>query len=165
VRRAEFDDAHADVRIDQGGSRTAATVEVLTRVANGIPTELEVNGGAGEFLVDLSDVALSGAELNIGAASLTLTLPRAMATAALVTGAKPPTHVDIEVHAGASSIVIEVPDSVEARVTTTGALLSLRSTNSRMAVSGSAAETSGYGTAPLRYLVRVTAGASSVTIR
>jgi hypothetical protein len=165
VRRAEFDDAHADVRIDQGGSRTAATVEVETRVANGIPTELDINGGAGEFLIDLSDVAVSGAELNIGAASLTLTLPRAMATTTLVTGAKPPTHVDIEVHAGASSIVIEVPDSVEARVTTTGALLSLRSTNSRMAVSGSAAETSGYGTAPLRYLVRITAGASSVTIR
>lgn len=167
LRRAEFDKAgeHADVRIDQGSTHRVGTVDVDVRVASSVPTELTVNGGAGEFFIDLSDVALSGAELNVGAASLTLTLPRSTSSTSLAAGAKPPGNVDVEVNAGASSIVIEVPDGVEARVTTTGALLSMRSTNSRAVVSGSAAETSGYGAAQVRYLIRVTAGASSVTVR
>ena len=68
-------------------------------------------------------------------------------------------------NAGASSIVIEVPDGVEVRVTTTGALLTLRSSNPRVTASGSAAETAGYASAQARVTVEVTAGASSVTVR
>jgi len=157
LRRADFASGgqHADVRIDQSGTRRfgGATIDVETRIANDIPTELSINGGAGEFIIDLSSVTISSAELNVGAASLTLTLP------------KPTAAVSIEVNAGASNIVIEVPDGVEVRVTTTGALLTLRSSNGRVAVSGSTAETSGYGSASARITVRVTAGASSVTIR
>lgn len=167
LRRADFDNGgeSADVRIDQSGSRRVGSVDIEARIASNVPTELTINGGAGEFVIDLSEVTVSGAELNVGAASLTLTLPRSTTTTSLPAGATPPGDVDIEVHAGASSIVIEIPDGVEARVTTTGALLSLRSTNSRAVASGSAAETSGYGTARTRYTVRVTAGASSVTVR
>lgn len=168
LHRAEFDNVgqHYDVRIDQGSSRRVGSVEVETRIASNVPTELSINGGAGEFVIDLRDVIVSEAELNVGAASLTLTLPRSTPTVPLRAGAKPPSgDVDIEVHAGASTIVIEIPDGVEARVTTTGALLSLRSTNSRAVASGGSAETPGYSTAQTRYTVRVTAGASSVTIR
>lgn len=167
LRRAEFDKSgeHADVRIDQSSTSRVGAVDVRVRMSSDVPTELTINGGAGDFTVDLSDVALSGAELNVGAASLTLTLPNAAAATELVTGAKPPGHVNIEVNAGASSIVIEVPDGVEARVTTTGALLQLRSTNARLVTSGSAGETPGYATAQTRYTVRITAGASSVTVR
>lgn len=158
LRRADFDKGgqHADVRIDQSGNRRVGgtTVEVDTRIASDVPTELTVNGGAGEFAVDLSNVMLTSAELNVGAATLTITLP------------KPSTAVNIEVNAGASSIVIEVPEGVEARVTTTGALLQLRSSNQRVTVSGSTAETAGYGSAASgRVTVKVTAGASSITIR
>jgi hypothetical protein len=145
----------ADVRIDQSGNRRVggATADVETRVASDVPTDLSVNGGAGEFIVDLSDVTLRSGELNVGAASLTLTLP------------KPAAEVGIDVNAGASSIVIFVPDGVEARVTTTGALNSLKSSNTRITVNGSAAETSGYGSAKARVTVKVTAGVSSVTVR
>jgi hypothetical protein len=145
----------ADVRIDQSGNRRVggATADVETRVASDVPTDLSVNGGAGEFIVDLSDVMLRSGELNVGAASLTLTLPR------------PAAEVGIDVNAGASSIVIVVPEGVEARVTTTGALNSLKSSNTRVAANGSAAETSGYGSAKARVTVKVTAGVSSVTVR
>ncbi len=158
LRRADFERGgqHADVRIDQSGNRRigGATTEVETRIASDVPTELAINGGAGEFIIDLSNVMTSSAELNVGAASLTLTLP------------KPPTGaVNIVVNAGASSIVIEVPDGVEARVTTTGLVLTLRSSNPRVTASGNSAETSGYGTATARVTVRVTAGASSITVR
>jgi hypothetical protein len=69
------------------------------------------------------------------------------------------------VNAGASSIVIEVPDGVEAQVTTKGALLTLRSSNPRVTASGNSAETAGYGSATARVTVRITAGVSSITIR
>ena len=157
LRRAEFERGgqQAEVRIDQTGSRRVggATIDVETRIASDIPTELTINGGAGEFVVDLSNVTVSGAELNVGAASLTLTLP------------KPTAAVSIEVNAGASNIVIDIPEGVEARVTTSGALLSLRSSNARVTPSGSTAETAGYGSATARVTVKVTAGASSITIR
>jgi hypothetical protein len=157
LRRSDTDrgGAHADVRIDQNGNRRvgSTTIDVEARIASDVETTLSVDGGAGEFIIDLRDVKLTSADINVGAAQLTLTLP------------KPAAAVTIDVNAGASSIVIEVPEGVEARVTTTGALLTLRSSNSRLTASGSAAETSGYGTATARVTVRVTAGVSSVTIR
>jgi len=168
LRRADFDKAgeHADVRIEQSGSRRMgnATTEVETRIASDVSTDLSVNGGAGEFIIDLRDVMTSRAEFNVGAASLTLTLPKPTPSTSAAT-AKPTPEVSIEVNAGASNIVIEVPDGVEARVTTEGALLSLRSSNTRVTVTGNTAETPGYSTATARVIVRVTAGASSITIR
>jgi hypothetical protein len=169
LRRADFDKAgaHAEVRIDQSGSRRvgSATTDVETRVASDVPIELSVNGGAGEFVIDLRDVMISGAELNVGAASLTLTLPKPSLPSTGAPATKPTADVTIEVNAGASSIVIEVPEGVEARVTTEGAFLSLHSTNTRVTAVGSSAETPGYSTATARVTVRVTAGASSITIR
>lgn len=157
LRRSDIDrgGAHANVRIDQSGTRRvgSTTIDVEARIASDVETELQVDGGAGEFIIDLRDVKLTGADLSVGAAQLTLTLP------------KPAAAVTIDVNAGASSIIIEIPDGVEARVTTTGALLTLRSSNPRVTASGSAAETSGYGTATARVTVRVTAGVSSITIR
>jgi hypothetical protein len=168
LRRADYDKngEHADVRIEHIGSRRVGgvTANVETRIASNVPTDLEINGGAGEFIIDLSDVTISNAEINVGAATLTLTLPRPSLTTA-APGAKPVGDIKIELNAGASSIVIEVPDGVEARITTTGALLTLRSSNARVSASGSVAETSGYASAQQRVTVRVTAGASSVTVR
>ncbi|HKY50379.1 MAG TPA: DUF5668 domain-containing protein [Candidatus Limnocylindria bacterium] len=168
LRRAEVGSSsgHADVRIDQGSRNRIGTVDVQARVASDVPTELTINGGAGDFVIDLSDVIVSEAELNIGAASLTLTLPRTPAPTTPAPGVvQRPAEVAIEVHAGASSIVIEIPDGVEARVSTTGALLTLHSTNTRVTASGNTAETTGYASAQTRYTVRVTAGASSITVR
>lgn len=160
LRRADFERGgqHADVRIDQTGTRrvggsAAVVADVDIKIASAVPTALEVNGGAGEFVIDLSDVTVSSAELNVGAASLTLTLP------------KPTGRVSIEVNAGMSSIVVDVPEGVEARVTTSGAMLSLRSSNTRLTAGDNAAETAGYASASARVTVRVIAGASSITIR
>jgi hypothetical protein len=143
-----------DVRIDQndrgvrfgGGGPTHIDISIPSEVA----TSFDMNAGAGEFVVDFTDVKLTDARMSVGAASLRIVLPKT------ATG-----DVGITVNAGASSVVVEVPEGVEARITTSGAIISLKSENSRVANS----ETSGYSSAKDRVTVRITAGASSVVIR
>jgi hypothetical protein len=143
----------ADVRIDQGienfrfGPSTTAHVDYT--IANDIPTSLQMDTGAGEFTLDLTDVKLTDASVNVGAASLRMILP------------KPTGDVAITVSAGASGLIIEVPAGIEARVTTTGGLITTHIENSRF----SGGETSGYASAKDRVTVRISGGVSSITVR
>ncbi|TMD56739.1 MAG: hypothetical protein E6I83_02115 [Chloroflexi bacterium] len=86
---------------------------------------------------------------------------------------KPTGDVAIDMNGGASSITVTVPDGVEARISTSGGLISLRSDNPRLGdTSGSrgvfagrtSLETSGYATAHDRVTLTITAGASSIVI-
>jgi hypothetical protein len=97
----------------------------------------------------MRDIRVTDARINTGASSLEVDLPR------------PSGDVAITVNAGASSVVIVVPDGVEARVTTTGAIVNMRSENPRI----SSGETSGYASSRDRVTVRVTAGASTIAVR
>jgi hypothetical protein len=142
-----------DVRIDQSDRGAhfggGAPTHVDVTIASDVPTSLNLNAGAGDFVVDLRDVKLTDAHMNVGAASLRIVLPR------------PTADVTITVSAGASNVIVEIPEDVEARVTTSGALMSTHSENPRVADS----ETFGYGSAKERVTVRINAGASSVLIR
>ncbi|HYK96978.1 MAG TPA: DUF5668 domain-containing protein [Candidatus Acidoferrales bacterium] len=143
----------ADVRIEENvdgvhfGPRTSNHVDAL--IASDVTTSLRLDVGAGEFVVDLSNVKLSDASVNAGAASLRIVAPT------------PTGDVPITVSSGASSVVIEVPAGVEARVTVSGGLSSTRFENPRFTGS----ETSGYAAAKDRVTIKVTAGASSVVVR
>ncbi|HUQ41210.1 MAG TPA: DUF5668 domain-containing protein [Candidatus Limnocylindrales bacterium] len=143
-----------DVRVDQGaggGFRIgpATSSHVKMQVANDVPTSLILDGGAGEFTIDASDIKLTDARVSVGAASLHVVLPR------------PTGDVSFTISAGASSISIEIPDGVEARITTSGGLTSTHVENSR--VLGS--QTTGYASATDRVTIRISAGATSITIR
>jgi Domain of unknown function (DUF5668) len=140
------------VRIDQGvGARFgfAHSTSVDTTIASDLPTSLRIDAGAGEFTLDLSNVKITDAQVSVGAASLLLVSPT------------PSGDVPITVSAGASSVVIEVPAGVEARVTNTGGLTSTRYDNPRF----SGGETSGYSGAKDRVTIKITSGAGSVVIR
>lgn len=146
----------ADIRVDQGPSATGGfrigptnAARVTMNIASDVATSLTVDAGAGEFVIDARDMRLTDAKVSVGAASLVVTLPR------------PTGDVTFNISAGASSIVIEVPDSVEARITTSGGLTSTHRENSRF----SGSETSGYAAATDRVTVRISAGASSIVIR
>jgi Domain of unknown function (DUF5668) len=154
----------AEVRLDQVSSgflnHTAGDIQI--GVASDVPTSLTINVGAGEFDFDLSDVRVTDARVNIGASSMRFVLP------------KPSGDVAIRMSGGASSMTLVVPDGVEARIATTGGLLTLRSDNSRLGsggsvggcvACGSSVETSGYSSAHDRVTVTITAGASSITVR
>jgi hypothetical protein len=155
----------ADVRLDQVSSgffRSVENGDVEIHLASDVPTSLTINVGAGEFDVDLSDVRVTDVKVNVGASSMNFVLP------------KPSGDVTIRMNGGASNIAIVVPDGVEARVVTTGGLLSLRSDNPRLGTTGSASgvfaggtsvETSGYGGAHDRVTLTISAGASSIVVR
>jgi hypothetical protein len=155
----------ADVRLDQtsnGFFVPSGPGDVQIRVASDIPTSLTINVGAGEFDVDLSNVGVTDARINIGASSMRLVLP------------KPSGDVAIRINGGASTLTLVVPDGVETRIATTGGLLSLRSDNTRLGsgggiggcvACGSSVETSGYSAAHDRVSVTISAGASSIVVR
>jgi hypothetical protein len=155
----------ADVRLDQvsnGFFRTTGTGDIEIRLASDVPASLTINVGAGEFDIDLSNVRVTDARVNVGASSMRLVLP------------KPSGNIDMRMNGGASNITIVVPDGVEARIATTGGLLSLRSDNSRLGsdggtggcvACGSSVETSGYAAARDRVTMTISAGASSIVVR
>ena len=156
----------AVVRVDQvspnGFFHPAGVGDIQIRVANDMPTSLVINVGAGDFDVDLSDVRVTDARVNVGASSMRFVLP------------KPSGNVDIRMNGGASNISIVVPEGVEARISTTGGLLSLRSDNPRLGngstdrgvfAGGTSVETSGYGAAHDRVTLTISAGASSIVVR
>jgi cell wall-active antibiotic response 4TMS protein YvqF len=157
---------HPDLRIDQVGPegffRVTSGIDINVQLASDVPTSFTMNLGAGEFDVDLSDVRITDARVNTGASTLRLTLP------------KPTGDVAVRVSAGASQIILTVPDGVDARVTTTGGLLSLRSDNPGLGegggtggcvACGTSVQTTGYASAHDRVTVTISAGASSITVR
>lgn len=140
------------VRLDEGadlriGFMRAAQVDAM--IAADLPTSLRIDAGAGDFTIDLSNVRITDAHVSVGAASLLLIAP-------IPTG-----EVPITISAGASSVVIEVPAGVEARVTNSGAITSTRFDNPRF----SGGETSGYASAKDRVTIRITSGVGSVVVR
>jgi hypothetical protein len=160
--------ARPDVRVDQvspdGFPRPVAAGDIQIRLASDVPTSLTINAGAGEFDFDLSDIRVTDARVNVGASSMRFVLPKPTSTQ----------NVDIRMNGGASSITITVPDGVEARIQTTGGLLSLRSDNTRLGsgggtggcvACGSSVETSGYSAARDRVTVTISAGATSIVVR
>ena len=119
------------------------------QIASDVATSLTVDAGAGEFTIDTSDIKITDARLSVGAASVRFVLPH------------PTGDVPITLSAGASSIVIEVPAGVEARITSTGGLNSTHFENPRF----SGSETSGYATAKDRVTIRISAGVTSIVVR
>ncbi len=151
--RTSRDSTKGDVRLTQAGATFGGNTDVTVQIANDLPVSLQVNAGAGEFTFDLHDVRITDARLNIGAASTTIVLP------------KPTGDVGIRMDGGASSVVIEIPVDVEARVTITGGLVSWSSSNLRATKNGNVIETAGYAAAKDRVTVTVTGGATSVSVR
>lgn len=158
--------ARASVRLDEvmpsGFVHVAGDSDIQVQVASDVPTTLTINVGAGQFDIDLSGIRVTSSDVNVGASSMRFVLP------------KPTGDVPIDMNGGASSITVTVPDGVEARITTSGGLLSLRSDNPRLGSAGGASgvfagrssvETSGYATAHDRVSLTITAGASSIVVR
>jgi hypothetical protein len=116
--------------------------EWTVRVASDVPTMLTMNAGAGDFVIDLSAIAVVQARIQIGAAQARIVLPR------------PKGSVEIRVSGGATQLTFVPPPGVEYRLETSGGLTSVDGRT----------ESPGFATASDRVLIRFSGGASSVRI-
>jgi len=142
-----------DLRLTQGGTRLSGANDIAVKLASDLPITLTVNAGAGEFDFDLHDVKIASARMNIGASSVTVTLPH------------PSGDVAMRSDGGATSIVIVIPSDVEARIVSSGGLVSTSTSNARTTKSGDIIETAGYATAKDRVTFTVNGGVNSVSIQ
>lgn len=147
----------AEVRVEPTGDGVfrlgGPPAGVTVKVASDVPTSLRLDGGAGEFTLDMRDIRVTDARVGTGASKTHVILPT------------PRGDVPVRIDAGAASVEIEVPSGVEARITTRGGAISINSTNPRVSIASGAGETSGYSAAKDRVTVTFEGGAASVTIR
>ena len=144
--RVERSGARAYVRLRQDASwlpwSFRGGTEWAVRLADDVPTVFTVNAGAGDFSIDLSTLRVVDARLSIGAAQARVVLPR------------PTGEVNVRLTAGASTVTIEIPPGVEARVRSEGGLLRFEGRG----------ETPNYATSRDRVSVSISGGASSVRV-
>ena len=148
----------AEVRVDPSEVTdvfrfTSPPQGVTVRVASDVPSSIRLDGGAGDFTLDMRDIIVTDARIGTGASTVHVILPT------------PRGEVPVRIDAGAATVEIEVPSGVEARITTRGGAISVNSSNPRIAVAGGVGETSGYGAAKDRVTITFEGGAASVNIR
>ncbi len=114
---------------------------------------VDVKGGAADMTLDLHDLKVTQLNVNIGAASATVTMP---ANAGM-------TEATLE--SGASSIHIRIPDGVAARITSSSGLSSINVDTSRFPKVNDAWQSPGYDTAADRVDIVLKLGAASVDVR
>ncbi len=134
-----------------GSGRVSTVVDV--NVPRDVSLALDITAGAGTFTIDLRDGLATEIHVSTGAGTLRLVLPRASG------------DVPVQISSGAGTVSVEVPSGVEARVTGSGGVVRVSSSNPRLVAQGNVAETPGYATARDRFSVAVDTGAGTIAIR
>lgn len=118
-----------------------------------IPLSLEIQGGASDNRLDLSDLSVTDFRLQTGASSTNLTLPAGAG------------HTKAEVRSGVGSVSIRIPMRVAARIRVKGALSGTTVDRSRFPRKGRAYESADYATAANKVDLDVQMSVGSVDIR
>jgi len=123
------------------------------RLAAGVPLALRVEGGASETKMDLTRLLVTALDIRTGASSTEVRLP---AAAGYTRG---------EVHAGAASVVLSVPEGVAARVSGTAGLGAIEVSTGRFPKVGNAWESPGYASAANRIEIVADVGVGEVRVQ
>jgi len=145
--------AHTDVVFVWPGIHSEEGLTWTINLARDIPLRLEVESGASETRLNLEDLLVTDLTLKTGASSTVATLP---ARAGL-------TRVDV--HSGAASVDLRLPEGVAARIRVQSGLAGIHIDPSRFPAYGNGYETPGYDTAANRAEIFVETGVGSVDIR
>jgi len=116
-----------------------------------IPTALELNLGANESTIDLSDMKITDLKVKSGATDLRITLP--------LDG-----RLNAEFEIGAASTTLVIPDGVEARLQATLGAAELNIDKNRFPRNGSFYESAKYESSPNAVNIKISAGAASIKI-
>jgi hypothetical protein len=117
-----------------------------------VPTELAVEAGAADMNFDLSQTRVISFRLQTGASSVKIRLPEKAG------------ETRAEIHGGATSISIQVPPEVAARIRIDGGLSSSDVDQTRFPKSGNVYQSANYEKAKNKVDMRVELGAGSVDI-
>ncbi len=117
-----------------------------------VPMRLQIDSGANQTELDLSDLAVGELVVNTGASETSLTVPVKGKTA-------------VRVKMGAASLRIRVPDRTAARIRVRGGLSSTKVDEGRFPRSGDEFRSADFDQAEDRAEIEVDAGAASVEVR
>ena len=118
-----------------------------------IPLSLDLETGASDTRLDLTDLRVTDLRLKTGASATHLTLP---ANAG---------HTRVDIGAGAASVNIRVPSAVAARIRVKGGLAGINVDTSRFPRMGDTYQSMGYDTAPNKVDIDIETGVGSVDVR
>jgi hypothetical protein len=118
-----------------------------------LPTSLEINGGASDNLVDLSDTRVTDLKISTGASSTKVTLP---------TNAG---FTKVKVDSGAASLDVKIPESVAARINIDSGLTGISVDTSRFPKSGGVYISPNYDSAENKVDIKIDTGVGSVSVR
>lgn len=117
-----------------------------------IPIELDVDAGAADMLLDLTDLQVTLLDLDTGASKVEVRLPAQVASGQL------------ELNAGAADITIVVPQGVAARIRVSNPLSSLEIDETRFPRAGKVYESPDYATAGRRFDIDIDVAAASLKV-
>jgi hypothetical protein len=123
------------------------------RLAQGIPLELELETGANESRLTLTELELTALRLKTGASSTQIDLPARTA------------HTAVSVDCGAASVRIRVPAGVAALIRVNAALAGVHVDTTRFPRSGDVYRSPDWDSAACKAEIRVDTGVGSIEVR
>lgn len=122
------------------------------RLTDAIPLDVRLNTGAGETRVDFSQLQVVKLKLETGASSSILTLPARAG------------YTEVNVIAGAASVVLKIPAGVAGRISMKSGLVGTKIDTARFPYNGDTYESADYAAAANRINILVEAGVGSIEI-
>jgi hypothetical protein len=118
-----------------------------------IPLTLDIDTGASENRLDLSEIKLDKLDLDTGASSTSIILPKNAG------------HSRVEISCGAASVNIEIPEGVAADIRSDSGLADISIDERRFPRSGKHYISPDYDTATNKVDIRLETGVSSIKVR
>ncbi len=123
------------------------------QLSRDVPVRIDIDGGAGSFVVNLEQLTVTAFDVDTGASSVEVTAP------------VPIGHVQGRISGGVSSIDVRIPDGVAARISAGGGISSVDVDESRFPRTGGYYQSPDYDSASDRLDLAAEAGVSSINIR
>jgi hypothetical protein len=130
-----------------------ASLDWRLNLNSGVPLTLEIESGAGESRLNLTDLKVVNLHVKTGASSTEVSLPAKAG------------HTQARIEAGVASVVIRVPEGVAARVRAQGGLSDIRVDRARFPRMGDTYQSEDYASAANKVDLRIDMGVGSVDIR
>jgi hypothetical protein len=118
-----------------------------------IPLTLDIDTGASDNKLDLSEIKLDKLDLDTGASSTAIILPKAGG------------HSRVEISCGAASVTIEIPEGVAADIRSESGLADISIDEHRFPRSGNHYKSPNYDSAANKVDIRLETGVSSIKVR